>query len=874
MAGGWFLFALVFLFVKKVVLRYNLTMEKLLIIDGNSIINRAFYALPLLSNKNGEYSNAVYGFVNILLRAINDIAPTRIAVAFDYGKKTFRNNLYSEYKATRKATPEELKGQFPILKRVLNAMNIKLFEKEGVEADDLIGTIVAKTDAEKIILTGDKDSLQLIDDDTSVYLTKKGISETILMNKQTLKREMNLEPSQVIELKALMGDASDNIPGVRGVGEKTAMSLIVEYGDVDNIYQNLSNIKGKVRENLEDGKDMAYLSKTLATIDRDVNIKVDIDDFKFDKPFDESVYEIFKEYNFNSLLKRQDLFKADMKIEKVSKARMQKLKEYGEIEELVKKIVDAGKVSFDITEKINLSYDDNVEFVIAFEGNLLDQGLENERVIEILKPVFEDKKILKYLYDYKEQKHILNRFKTKLEGCVFDCMLAHYLGYAGDRPTPKNNLGEFYNLDRDFVATNIWHLEKILKNQLEEYGLNKLYYEVEFPLIDVLFNMETLGFKIDKKQLDALSERYTAEVADLTKVIYMQAGEEFNINSPKQLGVILFEKLKLKAFNNKKNSTGIEVLEELQDAHPIVPLIMRFRQIQKLNSTYVEAFKNISGKDDVIHTIFNQTLTSTGRLSSSEPNLQNIPIRSEEGKYLRKIFIPSTPGGLLVSADYSQIELKLLAHLSNDSSLINAYIVGKDIHTQTASEVFGVPFSEVTVDMRRSAKAVNFGIVYGISDYGLSRGLGVPVKQAKEYIDTYFERYPGVKRYMDGNIEFAKANGYVVSLLGRRRKINEISSSNYNLRHFGERVAMNMPLQGSASDIIKVAMVRVAKILEEKKLKSRLILQVHDELIVDTEKDELNAVITILKKEMEGAVSLSVPLTVDVTAGKNLFECK
>ncbi|MDR0850231.1 MAG: DNA polymerase I [Christensenellaceae bacterium] len=864
-------------------------MEKLLIIDGNSIINRAFYALPLLSNKNGEYSNAVYGFVNILLRAINDISPTRIVVAFDYGKKTFRNNLYSEYKATRKATPEELKVQFPILKRMLGAMNIKLFEKEGVEADDIIGTIAAKTQAEKIILTGDKDSLQLIDDDTSVYLTKKGISEIMLMNKQAIKREMNLEPWQVVELKALMGDASDNIPGVKGIGEKTALALISEYGNIDSIYQNIDNIKGKVHENLKDGKEMAYLSKTLATIDKNVNIKFCLDDFKFDRPFNESVYEIFREYNFNSLLKRQELFRPDIKIEKTNKAKIEQLKEYGQIEDLLQKIKTAGAVTFEISNSINMSYDDKTEFVIAFEGNLLDQGLENEKVIEILKPVFEDEKIVKYLYDYKEQKHILSKFKTKLEGCKFDCMLAHYLIYAGDRPTPKHNLCEFYNLEKEFVSTNIWHLEKTLKNQLEEYSLNKLYYEVEFPLIEVLFDMETHGFKVDRKQLDELSDRYTAELSDLTKVIYMQAGEEFNLNSPKQLGVVLFEKLKLKAFNNKKNSTGIEILEELQDAHPIVPLIMRFRQVQKLNSTYVEAFKNISSGGDVvtkqqsqptrndagfIHTIFNQTLTATGRLSSSEPNLQNIPIRSEEGKYLRKIFIPSTDDGWLVSADYSQIELRLLAHMSNDPNLINAYIVGKDIHTQTASEVFRVPFSEVTADMRRSAKAVNFGIIYGISDFGLSRGLGVPVKRAKEYIDTYFERYPSVKQYMDGNVEFAKKHGFVVSFLGRRRKINEILSSNYNLRHFGERAAMNMPLQGSASDIIKIAMVRVSQALKVKKLKSRLILQVHDELIVDTYKDELNAVITILKKEMEGALHLSVPLTVDVTAGKNLFECK
>ena len=849
-------------------------MEKLLIIDGNSIINRAFYALPLLSNKNGEYSNAVYGFVNMLLKAIHDIAPTRIVVAFDYGKKTFRNNLYAEYKANRKATPEELKGQFPVLKKILSAMNIKLFEKDGVEADDIIGTIAAKADAEKIILTGDKDCLQLIDDDTSVMLTKKGISETIFMNRQSLLRDMNLEPYQIVELKALMGDSSDNIPGVRGVGEKTALALIAEYGNVENIYQNIDEIKGKVHENLKEGESMAYLSKTLATIDRDVNIKVNIDDFKFDRTFDEKVLELFREYNFNSLLKRQELFKPDIKIERSNNAEMVHLRTYEEIEELAKKIKLNGAVAFEISNKINLSVDNKTEFEIAFEGNLLDQGLENEKVIEILKPIFEDEKIVKYLYDCKEQKHILKRFDILLKGCGFDCMLAHYLVFAGDRPTNKNNLGEFYNLDGEFVSTNIWILKETLEKQLIQYDLKKLYYEVEFPLVDVLFSMECYGFKIDKSELSKLSERYIAELGDLTKVIYMQAGEEFNINSPKQLGVILFEKLKIKAFNNKKNSTSIDILEGIQDVHPIVPLIIRYRQIQKLSSTYVEAFKNIAGETGVIHTIFNQTLTATGRLSSSEPNLQNLPIRSEEGKHLRKIFVPNSTDGWLVSADYSQIELRLLAHMSNDPNLINAYIVGKDIHTQTASEVFGVQFSEVTADMRRSAKAVNFGIIYGISDFGLSRGLGVSVARAKEYIETYFEKYPSVKKYMEGNVEFAKQNGYVVSVLGRRRKLPEILSSNYNVRQFGERAAMNMPLQGSASDIIKVAMLQVAKALEAQNLKSRLILQVHDELIVDTNKDELNAVIKILKKEMEGALHLSVPLVVDVTAGKNLFECK
>ena len=852
-------------------------MDKLLIIDGNSLINRAFYALPLLTNKNGEYSNAVYGFTNILIKAIQEHKPTHIAVAFDYGHKTFRNNIYAEYKGTRKPTPAELKSQFPILKRLLTAMNIKLFEKEGIEADDIIGTIAKKYPVKKIILSGDKDVFQLIDGSTEVWFTKKGISEIALMNEKTLYDEYKLKPGQIIELKALMGDSSDNIPGVAGVGEKTALSLLQQYNTIDGVYADINNIPGKLQEKLIAGKDDAYMSKTLATINTGVEINKSLDYFKYDYPFDSEVYKIFEEYNFNSLLKKGELFIAaeDNKPAPKFEAYKIKIKNYEALNGITEHIKAAGIFAFDLTDNaFNFAYDKTTEYIISFAGTLFDEAMDYKKILGIFEPVFCDGNIKKYCYDIKNAKHMLYKQNIVLNGAAFDCNLANYLLNAGERTLTRENLFLNYRLDESYPAINLLLLEPLLSEEIKTCGLKGLYEQIEFPLINVLFDMEVHGFKIDVDVLYDLSKRYILELNDLTKVIYTMAGEEFNINSPKQMGVLLFEKLKLNTYNNKKHSTGIDKLEELYDAHPVVPLIIRYRQIQKLSSTYLEAFKNIVDKEGFIHTLFNQTLTATGRLSSSEPNLQNIPVRTDEGKVLRNIFIPSSPDGWLVSADYSQIELRLLAHFSGDPGLIEAYKNGMDIHTQTASEVFGVPAPQVTADMRRSAKAVNFGIIYGISDYGLSQGLSITRKQAKEYIETYFKKYPGVKAYMDNNVALAKQQGYVTSLMGRRRKLIELNSPNYAIRQFGERAAMNMPLQGTASDIIKIAMVRVADAIKKNNLKSRLILQVHDELIIDTAKDELNAVIKLVKYEMENAVKLDVPLIADVSGGKNWYECK
>ncbi len=852
-------------------------MDKLVIIDGNSLINRAFYALPLLSNKNGEYSNAVFGFTTMLIKTIQEHNPTHIVVAFDYGKHTFRHDLYADYKGGRKSTPEELKSQFPILKRLLKAMNITLFEKESIEADDIIGTLAKKFKTKTIIVTGDKDALQLIDDTTEVWLTRKGLSEVATMNKQTLFDEYGLQPYQIVELKALMGDSSDNIPGVKGVGEKTALSLLEQYQTVDNIYKNINDIKGKLQEKLIENKDMAYLSHTLATINTQVELKADLDSFVYDYPFNQEVFDIFSEYNFNSLLKRPEIFIKDFaqaSKKEVVKKELVEISTMQELDGVLGNIYKSKEFYFEIDNTLSFSYDGKTEYIVNFNTDLLSVGLQVEDILQKLKPIFEDETIKKVVYDKKEQKHILHRYGINLSGVEFDCMLAYYLISTGEKSLNKQSLQVSLDLDPQYRSANIKEVSIELKQQLKDCELNRLYDEVEFPLIDVLFDMEILGFKLDTKVLDELSKQYKDELEVVTAKIHELAGVDFNVNSPKQLAKVLFEDLGLKAYNNKKQSTSIEILEDIYDQHPIVPLLIRYRKIQKLSATYIEAMKPLLSQDDIIHTVFNQTITATGRLSSSEPNLQNIPTRDEEGKNLRKMFVPSRPDGLLVSADYSQIELRLLAHFSNDPNLINAYIYEQDIHTQTASEVFGVKVGDVTPKMRRDAKKVNFGIIYGISDYGLAQDIGCSRSQAKQYIEVYFERFPMVKSYMDGNVNFAKQNGYITTLMGRRRKIPELASTNYNVRQFGERASMNMPLQGTASDIIKIAMNRVYAALKQNNLESKLILQIHDELIVDCKKEEVTQVVNILREEMEGAVRLSVPLKVDVNMGSNWFDCK
>lgn len=847
-------------------------MEKLVVIDGNSLINRAFYALPLLSNKDGEYSNAVYGFVNMLLKVINEANPSHLVVAFDYGKKTFRNELYNEYKGTRKGTPEELKPQFAILKRLLEAMKITYIELAGVEADDIIGSISKKFNVPTIILTGDKDSLQLIDSTTEVWLTKKGISETAIMTEDSFFETYGLKPFQMIDLKSLMGDSSDNIPGVKGVGEKTAIDLLKTYETTENVYENIESIKGKLKEKLVENKDMAFLSKTLATIKTDVNINYELNDFTYEYPFGREVFDIFMQYNFNSLIKRDEIYK-DGENQLLSQKEY-KIYEITTLDDLKEKVnlAKATRIfSFNIADAVSFSVDGKTEYQVSIIQDLFGGGVLFEDVLRVFAEVLSDGGIIKICNDRKKILKAYDNFFS-IKGEVFDTLLAYYLISGGDKVNVQEMLLN-YKHDEKYISCAMFDLKETFEKLLKEYGLEYLYYEVELPLELTLYDMEKEGFKINREVMLSLQEKYSKQVKELESMIHELSGQKFNIQSPKQMAKVLFEDLGLKT-NSKKISTSAEILEEISSQHPIVPLILRYRQIQKLVSTYLAPFDDLTKHEDIIHTEFKQMLTSTGRLSSIEPNLQNIPTRTEEGKALRKMFVPKSEDGYLVSADYSQIELRLLAHFSEDKNLVNAYNNGQDIHMQTASEIFGVPFQEVTPNMRRDAKVVNFGIIYGMSDYGLSQSLGCPVYQAKEYITTYFEKFPGVKTYMDRSIDFARENGYVKTLLNRRRKILEISSSNYMTRKFGERASMNMPLQGTASDIIKLAMVAVDKEIKNRNLKSRLILQIHDELIIDTAKDELNIIVNLLKDTMENVVKLNIPLLVDVNMGKDWYDCK
>lgn len=855
-------------------------MEKLVIIDGNSLINRAFYALPMLANFEGVVSNAVFGFTNILVKAINEIAPKYICVAFDYSRKTFRNEIYKDYKGTRKETPQELKLQFPILKTILNAMNIKLIEIEGVEADDIIGTLTKKFNVENIIVTGDKDAFQLINKNTKVMFTKKGISETAVYEPSNTKSQYGVEPNQVTDLKALMGDASDNIPGVRGIGPKSAQSLLDAYNTLDGIYENIEQIKGKMQETLIAEKELAYLSKTLATIKCDVDINVTLNDLTYDFPFGSEVLELFKKYQFNSLIKREELFSSGVVLESAKQQDNAKgikkveVKTVKELQPLVEQVNKTKKLYFAIEETAINLFSEGIEYECNFNQDLFSVGLDIEEVLKTLAPILEDKTITKSVYDYKQMLHSLKKYGISLRGVNFDVLIARYLINNNAKANIKlKDIFIEHNLSEKFCAYNIMKLTEIFSQKLNELELEYLFNEIEMPLAYVLYEMEEQGFKIDLNELANLDTKYSQQILELTEEIYKLAEIEFNINSPKQLADVLFNKLGLTAFNNKKNSTNIDVLNEIISQHAVVAKIIEYRKVTKLYTTYIKAFGELVNKEThKIHTIFNQTLTSTGRLSSIEPNLQNIPVRSEEGKMFRKIFIPSFSDGYILSADYSQIELRLLASFSEDPKLIEAFNNGEDIHTKTASEIFGVPLIDVTPLMRRDAKAINFGIIYGISDYGLSQNINSTRAKAADYIKKYFEKYPNVKKYMDENIENCKKNGYVKTLFGRIRFILEINSSNFNLRTFGERAAMNMPLQGTASDIIKLAMIIINNELKEKKLKSKLILQIHDELLLDCAKDELEQVKEIVINSMENVVKLPVKLNVNVEVGKNWFE--
>lgn len=852
--------------------------KKLVILDSNSLLNRAFYALPPMNNSKGQPTGAVYGFTMMLFKILDDIKPDYIAAAFDKSKVTFRTEEYAEYKAGRKKMPEELAQQFEPVKDILRAFNIGIFEIQGYEADDIIGTISKRfesMDTEVIIYTGDRDALQLVSEYTRVMFTKKGITDIDIYDISLVNERYGLEPSGIIELKALMGDASDNIPGVKGIGEKTALKLLHEYKTVENIYENIDNISGKkLNENLKQYKDDAFMSKRLATIDREVPIEVDIDRIKISDLDTNRIVELFKEYEFKSLLNRikiTDEKKANSPLD------IPDIKEFKNenilIEEINKKKVFNFLFLFKNTE---------LEGMII-EGNYF-VSCDN---LHVFKEIFASRDIIKNTLGAKQVYNYLNIHDYAISKIDFDFEIASYLLNPSeskyeikdmmDRYTELNFSEEISNT-REGLAIFVSNMDKIKSEMMDKiisYGMEELFDKVEMPLVKVLSSMETYGFRVDKETLHSIGFRLSEEIDGLTSEIYDLAGEEFNINSPKQLGVILFEKLGLPIIKKTKTgySTDAEVLEELSSRHEIVEKILVYRQFVKLKSTYIDGLMSTIDNNK-IHSSFNQTVTATGRISSTEPNLQNIPIKMEQGRQIRKAFIPTTEEYMILSADYSQIELRVLAHMSKDKSLIEAFVRGQDIHTRTASEVFGIPMDEVTSLQRSRAKAVNFGIVYGLSDYGLSKDIKITRKEAKQYIDNYFNRYTGVKEYLDEAINHARELGYVKTLMNRVRYIPEINSKNRNIKMFGERLAMNTPIQGTAADIIKISMVNVFNRLRDEKLKSRIILQVHDELILEVHKDEIEQAKKIIKQEMESAINLDVPLIVDINIGNNWYEAK
>lgn len=851
-------------------------MNKLVLIDGNSLINRAFYATPPLSAKDGTPTNAVYAFVNMLVRIIGDIKPRYMLVAFDRKEPTFRHQMYADYKGTRKPMPEDLRPQIDLMKKVLDTMGISRYEQAGIEADDIIGSMAKRYKGDTIIITGDKDSFQLVDETTSVYFTRRGITETEIYSNENFKEKTGIEPIQIIDLKSMMGDSSDNIPGIAGVGEKTALSLVEKYGSLENLYSHIDELSGKLKEKVENSKDIAYLSKTLATINVKLDIPVKDEDMGYSFPFGAATKKLFIDLDFKNVLRREELFLADDEIS-VSVKKNKELPEIIEVNDVVSlpKFDEDKLLAVNLGDNLNV-YDGEKEYKINITDNFFDKGIMYGEAVRYLEKLVEKDKRNFIVYAKKDLRTELNKFKVAFNAFAYDVAIEKYLADFSGKDEKLSEVIAAYDLDKDRIGWSLNEIHDRLFEKLKTENMLDLYEKVELPLSDVLFSMERSGFKVDVATLNEMAHEYDKRIAVIAEKIDEYAGEKVNPNSPKQLGKILYDKLGLISGKKKGNpSTSADVLEKIADKHPIVPLILKYRQLQKLNSTYIKGFRPLIDEDTgLIHTCFNQTLTTTGRLSSKEPNLQNIPVREQEGKEIRKLFVSSFENGKIVGADYSQIELRLLAHFSKCQPLIDAFLSGKDIHRITASQVFGVGEDQVTPEMRRSAKAVNFGIIYGISDYGLSEQLKISPKKAGEYIAKYFEAYPHVKEYMNSNVEFARKNGYVSTLLGRKRYIPEINSSNFNLRSFGERAAMNMPLQGTAADVIKIAMIKVANRIKKEGLRSRLILQVHDELIVDTAEDEVEEVKNILVEEMQSAVTLSVPLTVETECGTRWFDAK
>ena len=894
-------------------------MSKLIVVDGNSIVNRAFYGImgsKMLQTADGTYTNAVYGFLAILFKELDEVKPDYIAVAFDLKAPTARHKMYDGYKANRKGMPEELAAQMPILKDVLRAMNITIIEKEGYEADDVLGTlsrIGENSGLDVVLLTGDRDSFQLATDKVSIYIprTKAGKTETEIFNRDKVLEVYGVEPKQMIEVKGLQGDTSDNIPGVPGIGEKTALSLVKKYGTIDHLYEcvenNTDDLKGKQREKIAENKELAMLSKTLGTINLETPIEKSIDDLKMKEWNKSEVYKIFKELKFNRYIDRFNLKEEIVEndnVEPTMTMDFEKAVINAEKFNDIKKKVIENKVCYFYVETVEDTNSiikkkiKSISIYIKDENKVYDYKVSN--ILE-LKDIFESEDVLKCSYDLKDIYILCEEAGINPKNFMFDIRIAGYLlnsttnqysisdlmnEYLGININVDDGKQEQLNLfdvqeekENEQIAVyaySIGNLHDVLEKDLKENGMYDLFNNIEMPVLEVLADMQYRGMYVDKNELIAYGDELKVKLDELTNKIHELAGEEFNINSTKQLGEVLFEKLKLPVIKKTKNgySTDVDTLEKLQCEHEIIEYILEYRQLVKLNSTYIEGMiPYINKNTGRIHSYFHQTVTATGRISSTEPNLQNIPTRIEIGKKLRKVFKPAE-NKIFLDADYSQIELRILAHVSKDETMVDNFIHDEDIHAQAASRVFGVPLDEVTKELRSKAKAVNFGIVYGISDFGLAGQIHSSRKQAKQYIEQYLEKYNGIKTFMDEAVEDAKKKGYIETMYNRRRYIPELTSKSYMVRKFGERVAMNTPIQGTAADIMKIAMINVFRELKDRKLNSKIVLQVHDELLIETDIKEKEEVREILVNNMEHAAKLLVPLKVEVAEGENWYDAK
>ena len=894
-------------------------MSKLIVVDGNSIVNRAFYGImgsKMLQTADGTYTNAVYGFLAILFKELDEVKPDYIAVAFDLKAPTARHKMYDGYKANRKGMPEELAAQMPILKDVLRAMNITIIEKEGYEADDVLGTlsrIGENSGLDVVLLTGDRDSFQLATDKVSIYIprTKAGKTETEIFNRDKVLEVYGVEPKQMIEVKGLQGDTSDNIPGVPGIGEKTALSLVKKYGTIDHLYEcvenNTDDLKGKQREKIAENKELAMLSKTLGTINLETPIEKSIDDLKMKEWNKSEVYKIFKELKFNRYIDRFNLKEEIVEndnVEPTMTMDFEKVVINAEKFNDIKKKVIENKVCYFYVETVEDTNSiikkkiKSISIYIKDENKVYDYKVSN--ILE-LKDIFESEDVLKCSYDLKDIYILCEEAEINPKNFMFDIRIAGYLlNSTTNQYSISDLMNEYLGIDINVddgkqeqlnlfdvqeekeneqiavYAYSIGNLHDVLEKDLKENGMYDLFNNIEMPVLEVLADMQYRGMYVDKNELIAYGDELKVKLDELTNKIHELAGEEFNINSTKQLGEVLFEKLKLPVIKKTKNgySTDVDTLEKLQCEHEIIEYILEYRQLAKLNSTYIEGMiPYINKNTGRIHSYFHQTVTATGRISSTEPNLQNIPTRIEIGKKLRKVFKPAE-NKIFLDADYSQIELRVLAHVSKDETMVDNFIHDEDIHAQAASRVFGVPLDEVTKELRSKAKAVNFGIVYGISDFGLAGQIHSSRKQAKQYIEQYLEKYNGIKTFMDEAVEDAKKKGYIETMYNRRRYIPELTSKSYMVRKFGERVAMNTPIQGTAADIMKIAMINVFRELKDRKLNSKIVLQVHDELLIETDIKEKEEVREILVNNMEHAAKLLVPLKVEVAEGENWYDAK